>query len=248
MREFTFERAFVAGATGYTGRALVPLLCADSRVGEVIAHIRPGSSKLGTLRPEFEDMGATVDTTEWDDDAFCDRMGELRPDAVFSLIGTTRARKRDADDKDAETYHAVDYGLTALLIRACVTAQIAPKFIYLSSMGVTESSMSSYIQARWKAENYLQHSELPYLIVRPSFISGPDRQETRPMERIGSVTADAALGVLGALGGSRLRDKYQSMDAEELATGMLELALDEHYTDTDVEADVIRRRAKAVSR
>jgi len=38
------------------------------------------------------------------------------------------------------------------------------------------------------------------------------------------------------------------MDARELATGMLDLALDDHYTDTDVEADVIRRRAKAASR
>jgi len=245
MSEIRYKRAFVAGATGYTGRALIPILCEDPRVEEVIAHIRPGSSKLERLKPTFEDMGAVVDTTPWDDDAFCDRMQEIEPDLVFGLIGTTKARKRAADDKEAETYHAVDYGLTALLIRACVTAQIAPKFVYLSSMGVTESSMSSYIQARWKAENYLQHSELPYLIVRPSFISGPDREESRPMERFGSVTADAALGILGALGGSKLRDTYQSMDAEELATGMFELALDDHYTDTDVEADVIRRRARA---
>lgn len=247
MSDPKFKRAFVAGATGYTGQALVPLLSEHPEIGEVVAHIRPGSSKLDSMKPAFEEMGAIVDTTEWDDDAFCDRFEELRPDLVFALLGTTKARKRSADDREAETYHAVDYGLTALLIRACVTAELSAKFVYLSSMGVTESSMSSYIQARWKAENYLQHSELPYLIVRPSFISGPDRDESRPLERVGSVATDAALGVVGALGGSKLRDKYQSMDADELATGMLELALDDHYTNTDVEADVIRRRAQTAN-
>lgn len=241
----SFGCTFVAGATGYTGRSVVPELVEDSRVDRTVAHIRPESSKLESMTGAFESLGAEVDTTPWNDDSFCSRFEALKPDLIFCLIGTTRARRRDADDKDAETYEAVDYGLTALLIRACVTAKIRPKFVYLSSMGVRDSAVSSYLRARFKAENYLKHSELPYVIARPSFISGEDRSESRPLERFGSVVSDAALGLAGALGARELRDTYQSMTGAQLAAALVDVALDPECVNVEIEADELRRRGKA---
>ena len=40
--------AFVAGATGYTGRAVVERLVADGF--EAVAHVRPDSSRLASER------------------------------------------------------------------------------------------------------------------------------------------------------------------------------------------------------
>ena len=53
--------AFIGGATGYTGRAVVPVL--RSAGWEVVAHVRPDSGRLDAFREEFGGVGAAVDTT-----------------------------------------------------------------------------------------------------------------------------------------------------------------------------------------
>ena len=46
------------------------------------------------------------------------------------------------------------------------------------------------------------------------------------MERAAARTSDALLGVAGALGAQRLRDRLHSLTGSELATALLSLALD----------------------
>ena len=46
------------------------------------------------------------------------------------------------------------------------------------------------------------------------------------MERVGAVVADASLGLLGALGARRLRDRLGSIDAAALAAGLWRAAQD----------------------
>ena len=62
------QRAFVAGATGYTGRAVVREL--TDRGLECIAHVRPDSPRLEEWRRVFTAMGATFDCTPWGDAEF----------------------------------------------------------------------------------------------------------------------------------------------------------------------------------
>jgi len=233
-------RAFVAGATGYTGREVVRLLV-ESGV-ETVAHIRPDSSSRQIWETKFAEMGATVSLAAWTSEEFRTEFSQRPPDLVFGLIGTTRARAKEAQDKNRETYDAVDFGLTALLIDSCLTCERKPSFVYLSSLGVGPNSPSSYVQARWKVETKLSESDLKYLIARPSFISGDGRDVPRPLERAGAVVSDGALALLGHLGFKKTQEKYASMDNTQLARGLVNLSL-AGFEHSVVEADEIRAAA-----
>ncbi len=234
---------FVAGATGYTGREVVRLLAARDGVN-VVAHVRPDSGALDDWRRRFTDLGVIVDTTEWDEAAMTASLAEVRPDVVFALLGTLRARMNEAEaegrDPAAHSYEAVDYGLTALLMRACVAAEVTPRFVYLSSAGVREGAPGAYLQVRHRMETELIDCGLPYTIARPSIISGPDRPEPRPFERLGAGLADTALFVAGAFGATKFRDRYHSTDAATLAGALVRLAFDEDSMNRIVESEDLR--------
>jgi nucleoside-diphosphate-sugar epimerase len=240
MNDPTESIAFVAGATGYTGRGVVRVL--TDRGAEAVAHIRPGSSRREACSEHFEQWGARIDHTPWDVDAIATTLAKLAPDVVFCLIGTTRARKSQADHPKKHTYEAVDYGLTELLVRACQQAGVSPRFVYLSAIGVGPNATGSYMKARWRAERCVVESHLPYTVVRPAFISGPGRSEFRLGERAAAIAGDAVLGVLGALGLGKLRDRYQSMTNTELAEHLVELALSADGENRVIDAYELRHR------
>jgi uncharacterized protein YbjT (DUF2867 family) len=217
--------AFVAGATGYTGREVVRELVA--RGVRAVAHVRPDSSRVDEWRARFEAAGAAVDTTPWADASMTNTLSALQPTHVFSLLGTTRARRRaSASRGKAESYESIDYGLTALLIRAAVASGSKPRFVYLSSIGVREHSTNPYLVARWRAESLLRASGLPYTIARPSFITGPGRDESRPLERAGAGVANVIAGLARVVGARRFAGSVQSLTGAELATGLVRYAFD----------------------
>jgi uncharacterized protein YbjT (DUF2867 family) len=216
--------AFVAGATGYTGREVVrELVAAGVRT---VAHVRPDSHELDRWRARFGELGAEVDTTAWSIDAMTATLSRLRPTFVFALLGTTRKRAAKDGLTAVAAYEGIDYGLTKLLLDAAVAAGSRPRFVYLSAYGTRENSGSAYYDARWRAEQAIQATGLPWTIARPSFISGPDRDEGRPAERVAAIASDAVLGLLGALGARTMRDRYASMQPAELARGLVRAALD----------------------
>ncbi len=231
------HRAFVIGATGYTGRAVVSAL--RQRGVETFAHVRPDSSRLDAYRDVFAGAGATVDTTPWEAPAFHARMQEVAPTLVFGLLGiTASSAKREAAQtgQPRATYRSVDYALTVLAAEASAQLTPRPRFVYLSSLGADSPRGNAYLQARADTEAALRTLELPFTIVRPSFITGDDRDEDRPGERIGAAVADAGLGLLAALGAKRLRDRYRSRTNDELAASLVRVALDPSMANRVVEA------------
>ena len=232
------ERAFVAGATGYTGRAVVAALCEQGV--DTVAHVRPKSSSLEAMRERFEAHGARVDTTAWELDAMVDTLRELSPTVVFALLGTTRKRAASEGMDAVQGYEAVDYGLTKLLLDACAKAAPDARFVYLSSLGVTDGTRNAYLSARARIEAALREGGQPYTIARPSFITGPDRSEERPGERMGAAMADAMLRAAGWFGAHGLRDRYRSMDATTLAAGLVRAAFDPQAAGAVLEADALR--------
>jgi nucleoside-diphosphate-sugar epimerase len=239
------SRAFVAGATGYTGREVVRALVA--RGVEAVAHVRPQSQNLTEVLAELGAEGALTDTTPWEDEALQRTLLKHRPDFVFALLGTTRARAAAARRAGAarESYDSVDYGLTAMLLRASVACASRPRFVYLSSLGAGRPSSNAYLSARYRAEADVRASGLPYVIARPSFITGPDRKESRPLERAAAAVADVALGFAAQLGGGSLRARYASMSAGELAAALVTFALDEAAPAIVAETEDLRARATA---
>jgi uncharacterized protein YbjT (DUF2867 family) len=217
--------AFVAGATGYTGRALVRELAASGV--RTYAHVRPDSPRLKEWEQEFSAAGAVADTTAWSEPAMTTTLSRVRPDAVFALLGTTRSRTAAAQAAGAnDSYETVDYGLTALLLNATVRAAPSARFVYLSSLGVAPSARGEYLRVRWRMEEQLRNSGVAWTIARPSFITGADRDEFRPLERIGAAVTDGLLGGAGLLGAGRVRDRFSSMTATELARALARHAFD----------------------
>mgnify|MGYP002780867255 CR=1 FL=1 len=231
--------AFVAGAPGYVGQAVVRRLRALG--AEVHAHVRPDSPRLADWRVRFTALGAHVDATPWDEDAMTATLARVRPAAVFALLGTTRARGRTAP---GDTYESVDYGLTALLRRAAERAAretgAAPRFVYLSAAGVADDTRNAYLAARARVERELRGGTLPWTVARPSFITGPDRAESRPAERIAAAATDALLAPVALLGGRRLADRWRSTTADELAAALVRLAGDPAEVGQVLEGDALR--------
>lgn len=232
-------RAFVAGATGYTGREVVREL--HARNVAAVAHVRPDSRQLKQWRARFRDV-AEVDTTRWELSAMRETFTRLQPTHVFALLGTTRSRTRAAQQQGAnDSYETVDYGLSAMLLEALQQAGVNAKFIYLSSLGVTGKTKNPYLAVRWRMENELKRSGLPYVIARPAFITGSDREEFRMMERALGMTTDVLLDVASVVGLRRLRDRFHSLSGQQLARGLVSAALDTKVTNVTLDAADLRR-------
>lgn len=233
---------FVAGATGYTGREVVRECRA--RGLETVAHVRPDSRSLADWRARFEQLGARVDTTAWQLDAMIATLQALQPKQVYSLLGTTRKRgKIDTGSVVPETYEAVDYGLSVMLLEAAVACGSKPRFVYLSAMGAGGRPMNAYMDVRKRVEAAIHGSELPYLVARPGFITGEDRDEWRPGERIAARISDGALSLLGALGAKQLATRYTSMTGAELARALVELASASASASEVAEVEQLKRAA-----
>lgn len=219
--------AFVAGATGYTGREVVRFLRA--RKLDVIAHVRPDSAQLEAWRARWEPMGVQIDSTPWTSEAMTEALKRIQPDLVFALLGTTRARaKREAKEgvpAELNSYESVDYGMTKMLIDGLSTSESRARFVYLSSEGASEGG-NAYVAVRGRIERELAESPLSWTVARPSFITGPDREESRPAETLGAVVADGALGLLGVLGGGKTRERYRSTTATALASALIHHGLE----------------------
>lgn len=234
-------RAFVAGATGYTGHEVVRAL--RSRGVETVAHVRPDSARLGEWRGRFAELGARVDATPWEDAAMHATLGALAPTIVFALLGTTRKRARAAgSDAHAESYEKVDLGLTTMLVRAAAASGTRPRFVYLSAIGAGPNARGAYLRARVDAERVIRDSGLPFTIARPTLITGPDREESRPAERFLAALSDGALSLASALGARSWRDRFRSTTAAELAEALVRHALDPASENVVLEADRLRAR------
>jgi nucleoside-diphosphate-sugar epimerase len=236
--------AFVAGATGYTGREVVRTLV--GRGIETAAHIRPDSPQLGLWRERFAVMGAQVDATPWQVDALAATFARWRPGLVFALLGTTRRRMAQAGGSDS--YESVDYGLTVMLIEAAVRAAPGARFVHLSAIGVREGLTRGYLGARSRAEAAIRASGMGFTIARPSFITGRDRDEDRPVERLAAGFTDVALAAAARLGARRLADRYHSTTNVALADALVRRALDPSAANRTLEGAALFREGEEVRR
>ncbi len=158
------QKILLAGATGYTGKQLLPLL----KEHQVTAWLRENSPNkaekihwLSSLRAKTITMDLTPQAS------LTEKVSGT--DCLISLLGTTKAQF------NAQTsYESVDYGLNANLIKLAKAASI-PRFILLSSIGA-EKPTGAYLKIKKLIEDELRASGLKWLILRPSFITGKGRR------------------------------------------------------------------------
>lgn len=235
------HRFLVFGATGYTGRFVVENACA--RGVSVVAHIRPGSPRAQTVGRTLTARGARLAEVPWAAEAISALVRAEAPTHVFCLLGITKAgaRREGARTGTTPSYAQVDTGYTQLVVDACGTVEPLPRLVYLSSLGADTPRGNAYLGARHAVEQALAASSVPYTIVRPSFISGADRDEQRTGERLGSVVADVGLGLLGALGAKTTRDRYATVSGTDLGRMLVTVALADDRARTAV--DMVDLRA-----
>lgn len=232
--------ALVVGATGYTGGHVVSVL--REREIETVAHVRPTSRGLTAARQRFEASGARVDTSAWEPETINGMLERTKPSIVFSLLGTTRARAA-RDGVKGDIYEAVDGRLTRMLADATRAAVPDARFVLLSSIGTNPKAKNAYLKSRAEMENYCVQSGLRVTIARAPFITGPDRKESRPAERIGAAVADAALSASVLLGGIALKRRYSSMSGRQLAEALVHAALDPSCGGVTLEPQQLRKLA-----
>src|SRR5256885_2622249 len=177
-------RIFVAGATGAVGTVLIPELRKSGI--EVTPHVRP---KTAATHPMGKDPEALV----------CDLadVGKLDPamarcDGVACLVGTMRSRFRNGD-----TYESSDYLPVVELVEAAVRdAKNGRHFVLLSAMGARPGR--GYLGWKFKAEEAVRGSGLPWTVVRPSFFDTRGT-ESAPSHGGGRVPPPLVGGALRAL-------------------------------------------------
>ena len=171
-------------------------------------------------------MGAEVDTTAWAE--IEDALVVCRPTQVYALLGTTRDRMRSAagtgGDPGSASYDAVDFGLTAALVRAACRCENPPHFVYLSAQGVGKGAVGGYLRARVRAEECLAQSGLSSTVLRPALITGNDREEFRLGEKVADHLVRWGLGAATGVGLGKRVDRFRTLDASTLAQGMVALA------------------------
>ena len=215
-------KVFVAGATGFVGKALVAEACRQG--AQVWAHVRPDSPQLQNWQGYFSGIGAEVSTAAWQPEAIAAELRRTAPQWVFCCIGTT-AKRMGRDGKAANSYETVDYGLTKMLADAVGQVGGVERLVYLSSLGAGPSAAGAYLQWRHRAEQAVQACGVAWTIARPSFITG-QRDESRPAEHYASLVADGLLNALGFLGATTTRQRYRSTDDTTLARALWRLAND----------------------
>ena len=224
--------ALIFGATGYTGLNLTRLL-PDSGV-RVVAHVRPSSSTGGLLAEVASASGAEVMEAPWELQAIKELVERCQPDCIFGLLGTTkkrmRALKRMGGTPESASYEAVDRDMTLMALEAARACAPDSRFVYLSAMGVSARSRTAYMKVRWEVEEALRSSGQPWMILRPGFITGPDRPESRPAERFAAAISDSALGALGLVLGAGLVDAYRSHPGAELARALIRAGFEAEET------------------
>ena len=243
----TYRRFLIIGATGYTGQAVVRLL-RENHI-HTIAHIRPDSPNREEITSKLSSLGAVVDHSSWSESALSALLLQHKPTHIFSLLGTTKSKAKNAAQKgENATYQDIDRDLSLLLLKSIEETntqrskpQIQPKYTFLSSMGVTQKTKNPYLRARADVERQIQASPIPWIIVQPSFISGADRNEFRPLERFGSVVCDALLGSMKILGIKKPYQLYGSLNAGQLAQGLVGCALDDSIVNQTLNTSEIRR-------
>lgn len=150
--------AFVAGASGFTGRAIAAQDPAVHGV-DLRLQVRASSRQGAALDADPRTVKLGLD----DIPALTEAMRGA--DAVLQLVGTVRARF------DAQTsYESVDFGTTRTLLAAATAAGVS-HFLLLSSVGAG-TGLGSYLQWKKRTEALVVDAGLPYTIVRPSYLAG----------------------------------------------------------------------------
>ncbi|MFH1538686.1 MAG: complex I NDUFA9 subunit family protein [bacterium] len=155
------KKVLVTGATGFVGGHIVEELL--GRGYEVSALVRSpekagGLGKRGVeLRPGGILKPETLDFSGFD--------------AVIHLVGIIR-------EAGEQTFERVHYEGTVNVVEAAKWAGVK-RYVHMSALGTRPGAKSNYHKTKFKAEEHVRGSGLPFVIFRPSVIFGERGEFTK---------------------------------------------------------------------
>jgi uncharacterized protein YbjT (DUF2867 family) len=151
------HRVFVAGSTGYIGRAVIPRLCARGHAVRALA--RPGSE--GKIPAGVEVVFGNALAAE----SFAAAVASC--DTFLQLVGVAHP-----SPSKAHLFREIDLASAQASGRAARQAGVA-HFVYLS-VAHPAPAMKAYVEARTQAETLLRSEGFPATtFLRPWYVLGP---------------------------------------------------------------------------
>ena len=153
----------ITGCTGYVGKNLRTFLAKNNIKTICISRkdFKPYKSEKKLIISDFSDK-SIVNSIK-------------KCSTIINLIGTGR-QTVESD------YFSVNTEVTKKIIELSKRAKIK-KIIYLSGLGVSKSSTTSYFISKFKAEKEIINSGINYTIFRPSYIIGNNDPLTKLLKR-----------------------------------------------------------------
>lgn len=150
---------FLTGGTGFVGGHVVHELRGRDLPVRCLVRDPRKASKLAAWGCELVEGDMT--------DAASLRRGAGGAETVVNLVAIRQGR----DDE----FQRIMVGGTRDLLAAAENAGAA-RFIQMSALGTTEQTkdLVPYYRAKWETEQLVRASAIPEVILRPSFVFGPD--------------------------------------------------------------------------
>lgn len=155
------KKVFLTGATGFVGRNMAVRLLEDGH--KLTCMVRdagePGAGYLQGLGAELA-VGDILNA-----DSIAAAAMEAQPHTFIHLVGIIL-------EHGTATFENIHVKGT---INALAGAAVAGshRFLHMSALGAAAQGVSEYYRSKWRAEEAVRSSGLPYTIFRPSIIYGP---------------------------------------------------------------------------
>jgi NADH dehydrogenase len=154
----------VSGGTGFIGSAIVKELVAR---GEVAGVLGRDASKIRRL------YGDSVEAREADV-THPDQILEEAMRGAAVVIDCVQFPNYPIEDKSRGwTFEEVDLKGAINQVDAALKAGVR-RYVYLSGVGSAPDAKEHWFRFKWQAEQHLRESGLEWVIVRPTWVYGPD--------------------------------------------------------------------------
>lgn len=156
------KKLLITGGTGFVGRYIVNLALERNYDVHLIVRNPEKARLLFSEKPKIYQL---------DDFTNLKKLRKIieiiNPKIVIHLIGIIQEKGKD-------TFEKVHYEYSKALYEVLKDSGVE-KIVHMSALGVDEKAPSDYHITKLKAEKELIKTGLPFVILRPSFIVGPEQ-------------------------------------------------------------------------
>src|SRR4051794_7112157 len=158
-------KVFLTGATGFVGKHMLERLLVEGHAVRAALRSLPGQKARLVLhtqhlgrKDDFQWVhGDIVEGTRLDE-------GMQGCDAVIHLVGIIV-------EKGTNTFERVHHLGTRNVVEAAKRTGVK-RFVHMSALGVRADGVAPYQTTKWKGEEEVRQSGIPFCILRPSLIFG----------------------------------------------------------------------------